>query len=83
VIEILEYVSKPSDEEALQYHFADLVDGTGDSTNIIAQERVEMLSLPYVLLFLFSVLHSGSRHSTEELSLFHCSKEAGDMLTDI
>ncbi|KAH7394155.1 hypothetical protein DE146DRAFT_617170 [Phaeosphaeria sp. MPI-PUGE-AT-0046c] len=39
VIEILEYVDKSSDEEALQYHFADLVDGTGDSTNILGQER--------------------------------------------
>jgi hypothetical protein len=46
VIEILEYVSKPSDEEALQYHFADLIEGTGDSTSIIAQERVEIKSLP-------------------------------------
>ncbi|KAF2827721.1 Mog1p/PsbP-like protein [Ophiobolus disseminans] len=41
VIEILEYVDKPSDEAALQYHFADLVDGTGDSTTILKQERVE------------------------------------------
>jgi hypothetical protein len=40
VIEILEYVDKPSDEEALQYHFADLVDDTGDSTNILQQEKV-------------------------------------------
>ncbi|EAT80644.1 hypothetical protein HBI56_203880 [Parastagonospora nodorum] len=40
VIEILEYVDKPSDEEALQYHFSDLVDDTGDSTNILQQEKV-------------------------------------------
>ncbi|KAL5121112.1 hypothetical protein ACEQ8H_000963 [Pleosporales sp. CAS-2024a] len=41
VIEMLEYVDKSSDEEALQYHFADLVDddGTGgDRTTILGQE---------------------------------------------
>jgi len=41
VVEILEYVDKPSDEEALQYHFQDLVDGTGDSTTILKQEDVK------------------------------------------
>ncbi|KAF1920365.1 hypothetical protein BDU57DRAFT_12326 [Ampelomyces quisqualis] len=40
VVEILEYVQKPTDEEALQYHFADLVEGTGDSTTILTQEKV-------------------------------------------
>jgi hypothetical protein len=40
VVEILEYVNKNSDEEALQYHFADLIDGTGDSTTILQQEKV-------------------------------------------
>ncbi|KAH7085633.1 hypothetical protein BKA63DRAFT_560271 [Paraphoma chrysanthemicola] len=39
VIEILEYVDKNSDEEALQYHFADLVDGTGDETTVLKQEK--------------------------------------------
>lgn len=39
VVDILEYVAKDTDEDALQYHFHDLVDGTGDSTNVIAQER--------------------------------------------
>jgi hypothetical protein len=40
VIEILEYVQKPSDAEALSYHFDDLVDGTGDSTQILGNENV-------------------------------------------
>jgi hypothetical protein len=40
VTEILEYVEKSNDEEALQYHFADLVDGTGDSTTLLNQEKV-------------------------------------------
>lgn len=47
VIEILEYVDKSSDEEALQYHFADLVDGTGDSTNLLGQERAVFKELRY------------------------------------
>ena len=42
VVEILEYVDKPSDAEALQYHFSDLVDGTGDSTNLLRQESAVM-----------------------------------------
>jgi len=37
----IEYVDKPSDGEALQYHFADLVDGTGDKTMILSQEAVQ------------------------------------------
>ncbi|KAF2031861.1 Mog1p/PsbP-like protein [Setomelanomma holmii] len=40
VIEILEYVHKNSNDEALQYHFADLVDGMGDSTTILKQDKV-------------------------------------------
>jgi hypothetical protein len=46
VVEILEYVDKPSDEEALQYHFADLVDGTGDSTNMLDQGTAVMSKVP-------------------------------------
>jgi hypothetical protein len=46
ISEILEYVDKPSDMEALQYHFADLVEGTGDSTNILSQGNAEMAKLP-------------------------------------
>ncbi|XP_014551271.1 hypothetical protein COCVIDRAFT_113349 [Bipolaris victoriae FI3] len=46
VLEILEYVDKPSDEEALQYHFADLIDGTGDATTMVAQAKSEMKNLP-------------------------------------
>jgi hypothetical protein len=51
VLEILEYVSKPSDTEALAYHFDDLVDGTGDSTNILSQSSVTFADaeLRYVL----------------------------------
>jgi hypothetical protein len=48
VIEILERVHKPSNAEALQYHFADLIDGTGDSTTILAQEDVVFKHLRYV-----------------------------------
>jgi hypothetical protein len=46
VVEILEYIDKPSDDEALQYHFADLVEGTGDTTNLIAQGRAVMAAMP-------------------------------------
>ncbi len=42
VIEILEYVNKESDEEALQEHFADLVRDTGDSTTLLEQETGRM-----------------------------------------
>lgn len=45
VVEILEYVEKSSDEEALQYHFNDLVDGTGDSTNILEHGRATFKEL--------------------------------------
>lgn len=45
MVEILEYVEKSSDEEALQYHFADLVDGTGDATNILEQGRATFKEL--------------------------------------
>jgi hypothetical protein len=46
VVEILEYVDKNSDEEALQYHFGDLVEGTGDQSTIISQGGAVMKSLP-------------------------------------
>ncbi|CAN9091601.1 unnamed protein product [Alternaria sp. RS040] len=46
VVEILEYVEKSNDEEALQYHFGDLVEDTGDQTTIISQDRAAMKSLP-------------------------------------
>lgn len=46
MVEILEYVNKPTDEEALQYHFADLVDGTGDATTLVNQGRAQIKSLP-------------------------------------
>ncbi|KAK7192931.1 hypothetical protein DPSP01_005141 [Paraphaeosphaeria sporulosa] len=42
IVEILEYVEKPTDAEALQYHFADLVDGTGDETNMLEQSHAAM-----------------------------------------
>lgn len=44
VVEILEYQEKGSDEEALQYHFADLIDEE-DSTNILEQGRAVMEKL--------------------------------------
>jgi hypothetical protein len=43
-VEILEYQEKGSDEEALQYHFADLIDEE-DSTNVLAQGRAVMAKL--------------------------------------
>ena len=45
IFEILEYVEKPTDAEALQYHFADLVDGTGDETNMLEQSNATMLQV--------------------------------------
>ncbi|KAF1973547.1 Mog1p/PsbP-like protein [Bimuria novae-zelandiae CBS 107.79] len=42
IFEILEYVDNLTDAEALQYHFADLVDGTGDSTNMLEQSHATM-----------------------------------------
>lgn len=48
IFEILEYVQKPTDEEALQYHFADLVADTGDSTNMLEQAKATMAKTPYV-----------------------------------
>jgi hypothetical protein len=44
VVEILEYVEKNSDEEALQYHFADLIDEE-DSSNVLEQGRAVMKKL--------------------------------------
>ena len=44
VVEILEYQEKGSDEEALQYHFADLIDEE-DSTNILEQGQAVMTKL--------------------------------------
>ncbi|XPS91459.1 hypothetical protein M3J09_000877 [Ascochyta lentis] len=44
VVEILEYQEKGSDEEALQYHFADLIDEE-DSTNILEQGRAVMTKM--------------------------------------
>ena len=46
IFEILEYVVRDSDEAALQHHFADLVEGTGDSTTMLAQETGAMLKTP-------------------------------------
>ncbi|KAF1956799.1 Mog1p/PsbP-like protein [Byssothecium circinans] len=46
IVEILEYVDKPTDEEALQYHFADLVEGTGDSTDLLTQGRAVVGKMP-------------------------------------
>ena len=54
VVEILEYVEKSNDEEALQYHFGDLVEDTGDQTTIISQDRAAMKSLPYVVPNIFT-----------------------------
>jgi hypothetical protein len=44
VVEILEYQEKGCDEEALQYHFADLIDEE-DSTTILKQDRAVMSKL--------------------------------------
>ncbi|KAF2000402.1 Mog1p/PsbP-like protein [Amniculicola lignicola CBS 123094] len=46
VFDILEYVEKANDEEALQYHFADLIAGTGDSTNLLNQGTAEFKKVP-------------------------------------
>ncbi|KAF2259981.1 Mog1p/PsbP-like protein [Lojkania enalia] len=46
VFDILERVEKSSDEEALQYHFQDLIDGTGDATNVLGQGTSVMAKVP-------------------------------------
>ncbi|KAF2466798.1 Mog1p/PsbP-like protein [Lindgomyces ingoldianus] len=46
VFDILERVEKPDDEAALQYHFADLIEGTGDETNVLGQGKATMLKMP-------------------------------------
>jgi hypothetical protein len=46
VFDILERVEKGNDEAALEYHFADLIEGTGDETNMLSQGKVEMAKLP-------------------------------------
>ncbi|KAF2851261.1 Mog1p/PsbP-like protein [Plenodomus tracheiphilus IPT5] len=46
VVEILEYVDKGSDEAALQYHFGDLVEDTGDATTILEQCEAKMKGVP-------------------------------------
>ncbi|KAH7401313.1 hypothetical protein BKA66DRAFT_100149 [Pyrenochaeta sp. MPI-SDFR-AT-0127] len=58
VFEILEYVDKPSDEEALQYHFADLIDGTGDATTILENGRTTMKTLPNNTLLTLSFIQT-------------------------
>ncbi|KAI8939538.1 hypothetical protein NX059_003307 [Plenodomus lindquistii] len=46
VVEILEYVDKGSDEAALQYHFGDLVEDTGDATTVLEQSVASVKALP-------------------------------------
>jgi len=46
IFEILQYVTKGSDEEALQYHFTDLVEGTGDATTMLDQATGAMTKTP-------------------------------------
>ncbi|RMZ70504.1 ran-interacting mog1 [Pyrenophora seminiperda CCB06] len=58
VVEILEYVHKSSDEEALQYHFADLVHGTGDATTVIEQASGKMKNLPTTPLLVLSFVQT-------------------------
>ncbi|EDU45890.1 Mog1 domain containing protein [Pyrenophora tritici-repentis] len=58
VVEILEYVDKSSDEEALQYHFADLVDGTDDATTVVEQVGASMKSLPSTPLLTLSFVQT-------------------------
>jgi hypothetical protein len=43
-------VEKPSDAEALQYHYEDLVDGTGDGTEVVKKAgEGKMGKMRYVL----------------------------------
>ena len=71
VVEILEYVEKESDEAALQYHFEDLVDGTGDTTEILKQERAQMKTLPYVYFFSVSLVCCHVLDARARGKLFH------------
>ncbi|KAF2679058.1 Mog1p/PsbP-like protein [Lentithecium fluviatile CBS 122367] len=58
ISEILQYVDKPTDLEALQYHFADLVDGTGDSTNVLGQGNATMEKVPGKPVFTLSFIQT-------------------------
>ncbi|KAH7138274.1 hypothetical protein B0J11DRAFT_514006 [Dendryphion nanum] len=75
VIDILEYVTKDTDEEALQYHFADLIDGTGDKTNVLEQSRADMGRTPnhpvYTLSFLQTPQSLNPRRKEPEFVAIH------------
>ncbi|KAF1844030.1 Mog1p/PsbP-like protein [Cucurbitaria berberidis CBS 394.84] len=77
VVEILEYVHKSSDDEALQYHFADLVDGTGDATTIVEQGRAQLKSLPNAPLLTLTFIQTpptpnpNPRRKTPEFTYIH------------
>lgn len=46
VVEILEYVEQGSDEAALQFHFGEVVEGTGDATTVLEQRVEGMRGMP-------------------------------------
>ncbi|OAL46271.1 Mog1p/PsbP-like protein [Pyrenochaeta sp. DS3sAY3a] len=72
VVEILEYVNKPSDEEALQYHFADLVDGTGDATTLVNQGRAQIKNNPVLsLTFIQTPQNPNPRRKEPEFAYIH------------
>ncbi|KAL6709549.1 hypothetical protein ACN47E_001484 [Coniothyrium glycines] len=94
VVEILEYVDKSSDEEALQYHFADLVDGTGDETTILEQGRAQLKKLPNIPVYAVSFIQTPpspnptpKRKAPEftyiHLLLFRLKEQGTDMLVSV
>ncbi|KAL1602798.1 hypothetical protein SLS60_006219 [Paraconiothyrium brasiliense] len=58
IFEILEYVEKSTDAEALQYHFADLVDGSGDETNMLEQSHASMARMPGKAVYTLSFIQT-------------------------
>ncbi|KAJ4290957.1 hypothetical protein N0V90_010153 [Kalmusia sp. IMI 367209] len=75
IFEILQYVQKPTDAEALQYHFADLVDDTGDQTNMLEQETTSMKKTPnkpvYTLSFIQTPAPPDRPHKNPDFVAMH------------
>ncbi|KAF2011711.1 Mog1p/PsbP-like protein [Aaosphaeria arxii CBS 175.79] len=91
VVDILEYVNKTSDEEALQYHFHDLIDGTGDSTNMLEQASASMPKTPnkpvYTLSFIQTPQPNPRKKEPEfvaiHLILLRLKEQATDIMVTV
>ncbi|ORY15830.1 hypothetical protein BCR34DRAFT_558141 [Clohesyomyces aquaticus] len=80
VFDILERIEKQSDEEALQYHFADLIDGTGDSTDMLNQGKTVMSKMPTLPVYMLNYIqtppprdpsHPTSKRKTPNFTSIH------------